>query len=318
MKASRPAEPAVAHALPAGMQVFERGWLSSNCILFADAEGATLVDSGYVSHAEQTHALVMRAVEQHATPRLRRIVNTHLHSDHCGGNALIARLTECEIIVPEGNAQGVRQWDPRSLSFEMLGQRCERFDYTDTFAPGDVLMLAGVEWEALAAPGHDVDSLMLFCRQEGILVSADALWQDGCGAMFPTANPETLAEDFAAAFETFDLVEALDVRLVVPGHSAPFTDVGGALDRARSRLRRLSADPAKNALHVAKVLTKYRLLEERRLSMDTVHAMFGDTPGFQHANRDFDGTPAEFADRAIDDLVRIGVATRDGDWLVDA
>jgi glyoxylase-like metal-dependent hydrolase (beta-lactamase superfamily II) len=306
------------NAMPAGIQVFERGWLSSNCILFQDEPGATLVDSGYITHAEQTYQLVMHALEKHRTPRLRRIINSHLHSDHCGGNALIGRRTHCEIVVPEGNSYGVRNWDQRFLSFEATGQRCDRFDFTDTLSAGDFLTLGGEEWEALAAPGHDVDSLMLWCKDEGILISGDALWEDGCGAMFPTANPKTLDEDFGAAFETLELVESLDVRLVIPGHGKPFTDVDGALDRARSRMRRLSADPAKNAMHVAKVLLKYRLLDDRRMSIDDVHAMFRTVPAIRHANRDIALSPKALADQTMDDLIRVGVARREGDWLLDA
>jgi glyoxylase-like metal-dependent hydrolase (beta-lactamase superfamily II) len=304
-------------AFPRGIQVFERGWLSSNCVLFEDEHGATLIDSGYFSHADQTVALVAHALERHATPRLRRVINTHLHSDHCGGNAALARRLRCEVVIPEGNSYGVRHWDQRFLTFTATGQHCDRFDFTDTVSAGDVLTMGGQEWEALAAPGHDVDSLMFHCEEEGILISGDALWEDGCGAMFPTANPKTLDEDFAAAFETLELVESIDARVVVPGHGRPFTDVDGALDRCRSRLRHLSVDPAKNGRHVAKVLLKYRLLDDRRMSIDTIRTMFREVPAIAHANRDI-GLPSRMlADRTIDDLVRVGVARREGDWLID-
>ena len=43
--------------LPPGMQVFERGWLSANNILFTGSGTTTLVDTGYVTHAPQTLAL---------------------------------------------------------------------------------------------------------------------------------------------------------------------------------------------------------------------------------------------------------------------
>ena len=303
---------------PPGMQVFERGWLSSNCVLFADDTGATLIDSGYFTHADQTLALVNRAIERHRTPRLRRVINTHLHSDHCGGNALLARRTRCEIVIPEGNSFGVRHWDQRFLTFEATGQHCDRFDFTDTVSAGDVLTLGGQEWEALAAPGHDVDSVMFHCEDEGILISGDAIWEDGCGAMFPSANPKTLDEDFSAAFETLELVESLDVRVIVPGHGRPFADAEGALDRVRSRLRRLSADPARNGRHVVKVLLKYRLLDDRRMSMETVHAMFRDVPTITYANRDIGISASALAERTMDDLVRVGAARREGNWLVDA
>ena len=55
--------------MPDGMQVFERGWLSSNSILFADANGATLIDSGYV-----TPANIAAALAQHVNDNVTAIV----------------------------------------------------------------------------------------------------------------------------------------------------------------------------------------------------------------------------------------------------
>jgi glyoxylase-like metal-dependent hydrolase (beta-lactamase superfamily II) len=309
---------ALSDHIPTGMRVFERGWLSSNCILFDDEGGATLIDSGYVSHAEQTYQMVMHAVERLRYPTLRRIINSHLHSDHCGGNALMARRTRCALVVPEGNAYGVKHWDQRFLSFEATGHHCDRFAMTDTVSPGDILTLGGREWEVLAAPGHDVDSVMFHSKEEGVLISGDALWEDGCGAMFPTANPKTLKEDFSAAFETLELCDALDLRMVVPGHGRPFMDIEGAIARARSRLHRLASDPSKNARHVGKVLLKYRLLDDRRMTVDTVRNMFRNVPTLRHANRDLGWSPTAFAERTMEDLVRAGVARREGDWLLDA
>ena len=72
--------------LPASIQVFERGWLSSNNVLLVDDACAALVDTGYTTHAPQTLALVQSALGERS---LDLIVNTHLHSDHCGGNAVI-------------------------------------------------------------------------------------------------------------------------------------------------------------------------------------------------------------------------------------
>ena len=303
--------------LPPGMQLFERGWLSSNCVLFEDDSGATLIDTGFQSHAEQTLALAMHALERHRTPRLRRILNTHLHSDHCGGNALIAKRTRCGIVIPEGNSYAVRHWDHRLLTFESTGQPCARFDFTDTLSAGDVLTLGGMEWEALAAPGHDVDSLMFHCEAEGILISGDALWEDGSGAIFPSANPKTLDEDFGAAFETLGLVESLAARVVIPGHGRPFTDVGGALARARSRMKHLSSDRAKNGRHVVKVLLKYRLLDERRMTIEDVVTMFREVPVIGLAILDIKLPYRDLALRTVDDLVRVGVARVEDDVLLD-
>jgi glyoxylase-like metal-dependent hydrolase (beta-lactamase superfamily II) len=301
-------------ALPPSMQVFERGWLSSNNVLFDD-DGATLVDTGHATHAEQTLALVARALGR--LP-LARVINTHLHSDHCGGNALLARATGCTIVVPAGVVDAVHAWDDDVLSFAATGQRCERFVAAGSIAAGDRVALGGADWQALPAPGHDDCALVFFDAHDGVLISGDALWRDGCGAIFPSADPDTLERDFAAAFATLDLVEACGPRVVIPGHGTPFLDVAAALERARGRLERFEADRARNAHHVGKVLLKYRLLDERRLDVGTIHAMFRDTPILHHAHRDIDESTSAWADRAMVDLVRVGAARVDGDWLIDA
>ena len=82
----------------AGLIVLERGWLSSNNILFAaPAHAPALVDSGYWSHGAQTVALVESVLQGR---RLERIVNTHLHSDHCGGNAALQQAYACASTYP--------------------------------------------------------------------------------------------------------------------------------------------------------------------------------------------------------------------------
>ena len=115
-----------------GLSVFERGWLSSNNVLIHAAPGepgAVLVDSGHLNHAEQTVALVRRALAGRPGERLARIVNTHLHSDHCGGNAaLVAAFHDVPIAIPPGQAEAIRHWDQSALSYEPTGQRVARFD----------------------------------------------------------------------------------------------------------------------------------------------------------------------------------------------
>ena len=48
---------------------------------------------------------------------LARIVNTHLHSDHCGGNAELQRTFGATIHVPAGHAGAVARWNEDELTF---------------------------------------------------------------------------------------------------------------------------------------------------------------------------------------------------------
>lgn len=302
-----------------GLSVFERGWLSSNNLLVhpaAGEPGALLVDASHVNHAAQTVALVGQALR--GAPLLR-VLNTHLHSDHCGGNAALQRAFGAQIIVPPGEAQAVRDWAEPQLSFHLTGQRLERFPVDDTLQPGSRFVAGGREWQVLAAPGHDPHSVVLFDATGGVLLSADALWERGFGVVFPEMAGEPGFDDVGA---TLDLIAGLPVRVVVPGHGAPFTDVAAALQRARQRLAGLQADPARHALHGLKVLLKYHLMEERSQPLAEVLAWADQAPLLAELWQRF--APVGMASaqawtlQALEQLAAQGALRREGEQVLDA
>lgn len=300
--------------LPASMQVFERGWLSANNVLFT-GEHSALVDSGYVTHAPQTLALVRHALGGRA---LDRLLNTHLHSDHCGGNAALQAAYGCRTAIPVAEAAKVAAWDEEALSYRATGQQCPRFGFDAVLAPGDELDLGGLRWQVLGAPGHDPHALLLFCAQEGVLIAGDALWENGFGVIFPELAGEP---GFGEVGATLDLIATLDARVVVPGHGRVFGDVPGALRRAYSRLDYLSSDPRRNAENAVKVLLKFLLLERQRLALADLPSLLASIPVVaaalrliehgEHVDHDALATWATSA------LVRAGAARIDGPWLLD-
>ena len=298
--------------LPTTMQVLERGWLSSNNIVFTGRDRTALVDSGYLTHAPQTLALIKHALQGRP---LDLLVNTHLHSDHCGGNAAVQQTYACRTLIPAAEADKVRAWDEDALTYTSTGQQCARFTFDDTIAPGDVLDLGDLDWQALGAPGHDPHSLILYCPQERILISADALWENGFGVIFPELDGES---GFAETRATLALIAALDIRLVIPGHGAPFTDVSKALDTAFSRIDYLAADPVRNAQNAVKVLMKFLLLERQRLPLSDVLRLMSDIRLFATSNQRYlHQSESDLVQWTIGQLVRAGAAAVEGDMLVN-
>lgn len=298
--------------LPPTMRVFERGWLSSNNILFIGREQTALVDSGYLTHALQTVALVRHALQGRP---LDLLLNTHLHSDHCGGNAALQQAYACRTSIPEAEAHKVLAWDSGALTFAATGQQCDRFSFDDTLRPGDALVLGGIDWQVLAAPGHDPHSLILYCPDERILISADALWENGFGVIFPELEGES---GFAETRATLELIAGLEVRLVIPGHGAPFADVHKALDTAFSRVDYFEADPVRNAQNAVKVMLKFLLLERQHLALAELPSLLAEGRLFAVANERFlKKTESELAQWAANQLVRAGAAEIAGDSLLN-
>ncbi|OWQ44904.1 MBL fold metallo-hydrolase [Roseateles noduli] len=290
--------------LPSSMTVLERGWLSSNNVLLHGTtpdEGAVLVDTGYASHSEQTLALVAAALRP--TEAVRLIVNTHLHSDHCGGNRAISERYQCPILIPPGDFSAIERWDESALSYRMTGQQCERFSPTGKLQPDRVLQQAGREWQIHSAPGHDPHSVILFEPESATLISADALWERGFGIVFPELDG---ANAFAEVAATLDIIEALRPRVVIPGHGAPFQDVQSALRSARERLNYFQREPTRHALHAAKALTVFHMLEIRQSSAKELIAWLQSTPILISTwQRFFSAEPLpEWTTQLLDDLVR--------------
>ena len=291
--------------------MLERGWMSSNNILLhGSGAGAVLVDAGHALHAGQTVELVRHAL---AGEPLARLVNTHLHSDHCGGNAALQRAFGCRLSIPPGQWEAARAWDEVALSYGPTGQHCERFVPDDRLQPGETFDVAGRRWQALAAPGHDPHSLILFNAADGIVISADALWERGFGVVFPELEGESAFDDVG---RVLDLIESLRAKVAVPGHGAPFGDIAGALQFARERLAAFRARPEAHARHGAKVLVKYHVMEARQQPLDELLTWCAATPLFgavwQRLGQP-QGSAAAYADAIVADLCKGGaLALRDG------
>jgi glyoxylase-like metal-dependent hydrolase (beta-lactamase superfamily II) len=300
--------------LPVSITVFERGWLSSNNVLIFGETHSALVDSGYCTHAEQTLHLVQHAL---AGRPLDVLVNTHLHSDHCGGNNMLqANYPKLHTAIPPGLADAVTIWDPTKLTYTPTGQQCHRFVYSSLLEPRTTMQLGDLDWQVHAAPGHDTHSVILFEPVSKTLISADALWENGFGVVFPELEGQHAFQEVA---DTLDLIEALQPAIVIPGHGPVFTDTKKALGLARSRLKNFVSNPVKHANYAGKVLLKFKLLEVHRIACLDLNAWALATPYFNalHA-RYFDHLDiASWLEQLRQDLLRSGAARQDGLYITD-
>lgn len=305
------------HLAQLGITVFERGWLSSNNVLFQGAESTALVDSGYCTHSGQTVALVQDVLESRP---LDFLLNTHLHSDHCGGNAALqSAFPQLKTLIPPGQAAAVSNWNPVMLTHEPTGQTCPAFNFQGILAIGNTVQLGDAPWEIHAAKGHDPHSVVLFEPVSRVLISADALWENGFGVVFPELEGLDAFEEVA---DTLSLIEALNPATVIPGHGAVFEDVKSALQRARSRLDQFAKNPEKHRKYALKVLLKFKLLEWQNISFNDLTVWYANTPYIARIEG-LDPSPDPQALRLslnslIADLARSNALLVDGDRIINA
>lgn len=301
--------------LPTGMHVFERGWLSSNNILFTGGDKTLLVDSGYCTHSTQTISLVEDALGPRS---LDTLVNTHLHSDHCGGNsALQSRYPTLKTVIPPGHATQVRDWDAVALTYAPTGQLCPQFQFSKTLQPGTQIQFGATAWEIHAAAGHDPHSVVFFEPVAKMLISADALWESGFGVVFPELEGDNAFSDVSA---TLDLIERLGPRLVVPGHGRIFIYTPAILKLARQRLSAFVSNPSRHAHHAAKVLLKFKLLEIQRQPLEEFIQWAVTTSYLQEIRRKFfsEISTSRWIASLCEELVHTGVASMDGTHITNS
>lgn len=296
-----------------GLTLIERDWLSANQIVFAAAPDspATVVDTGYVTHADTTLALVSHALG--AAP-LARIVNTHLHADHCGGNQRLQRAwPDVQTWVPQASLAAVRAWDTWALGYARVHQHCPPFIADHGLAPGATLHLGGRPWHVHAAPGHDPHAVLLWEPASRTLIAGDALWQARLAIIFPELDD---ADGFAPTRATLDLIEQLAPRWVIPGHGPAFADVASALAASRRRLDQFEAEPRRHDAHAARALLMFALMARTAPSRAALQADLQATPVFQQmARRLGQHDLAAWTDALVQRLLDDGWVAQQGDTL---
>jgi len=289
--------------LPPQIHVFVRDWLSANNIVLKSPGGHVLIDTGYVRHAPLTLALLRSPLGLDDGP-LSKIVNTHCHSDHIGGNATIQRAYGCPIALPEGEAPLIERWDTKALWLDYADQHTDRFAVDEILRAGSTHVWGNLEWLALAAPGHDMGALVFFNPEHRILVSGDALWENGFGLVMPRAVEPAAVP---ATRATLDMIAALDARVVIPGHGEVFTDAAGALTRAYARIAAFEADDSRVARHALKVLLTFCLLDRQSMPLADLPAYVERVAIYRDLNAAcLRLAPSELAELLVRELVRGG------------
>jgi glyoxylase-like metal-dependent hydrolase (beta-lactamase superfamily II) len=299
--------------LPPQVHVLVRDWLSGNNVVLLSGDGHVLVDSGYATHAPLTVALVQRVLD--GAP-LARLVNTHGHSDHVGGNAAIEAAYRCPIAFPDAEADLVERWDTKALLYDYADQHAPRFGVDERLRTGATHIWGDLEWRMLAAPGHDMGALVFYNPEHRILISGDALWENGYGFVMPQCMaPEALP----ATRATLDMIAELDVRVVIPGHGEPFTDVSAALDRAYKRTDAYAADDTRMARYALKALLAFTLLARRSMRVAELPAYVERIGVYRDINAAvLRMTPAALAQMLVGELQRVNAVRVESGNVVPA
>jgi len=178
--------------------------MDSNVFLVENRGETVVVDAGMDSTAEYVLASLGKLL---GGAKPKALVLTHMHIDHVGGAAAIAREYSCEVVMHEKDADAIVKGDPVRTGAAMFGGSVEPLKVRK-LAEGD--KVAGME--VIHTPGHTIGSMCLYDSKSKSLISGDTVFRDGVGRWdLPTGNVKSLHESVAR-------LAAMDVEGLYPGH----------------------------------------------------------------------------------------------------
>jgi hydroxyacylglutathione hydrolase len=189
-------------------RMFTVGPVQENCYIVRakGSERAVIVDPG--DEADR----ITEALEALGVTTVEAILLTHTHFDHIGAVAPVARATGAPVYCPELETQVLA--DIMSyVPWPGFGP-FESYDADETVKGGELLELAGLQFEVSFTPGHSPGHVSYALRDHGALFSGDVLFQGSVGRVdLPGGDWPTLL----ASIES--LINAYPPGMTVyPGH----------------------------------------------------------------------------------------------------
>ncbi|HEY9788279.1 MAG TPA: MBL fold metallo-hydrolase [Candidatus Obscuribacterales bacterium] len=212
---------------------------STNCWLFEEKDGLTLVDAAHPWHA----LIIMGAVEHLGRP-LKRIVITHAHPDHAGAAAELSSRTGADVFAHEsevGFLQGrgcMAELDGFWLCRAIL-KTGHRFGMLNPPAIENVCPLVDGDTvgslKVIHTPGHTPGSISLWSQQaRGIFCGDNVLSSFNVlhlGMPWFTLDGKTLRQSLKRYAE-------LPAQLLLPGHGPVYCREHASRDVLRLVARR--------------------------------------------------------------------------------
>lgn len=186
-------------------------------VLYDDTKEAVIVDPGCFT--QQEFDFLVDSIESEGLKPVR-LVNTHCHLDHVGGNSYVMKHYNLKLEAHDLDLPTLHQ---APLSAQMYGiHNFIASPEPDVFiSEKDTIRFGESELEIRFVPGHAPGHVVFYAREEGFVIAGDTLFQQSIGRTdLPGGNHELLLSSIEQQLFTLP-----DSTVVYCGHG-PSTEIG--------------------------------------------------------------------------------------------
>jgi len=197
------------------IDIFVTGPLAVSTYLLRSDDDCCAVDPGGPGPHTLEQVLVDKKIE------LRQIWLTHGHGDHIAGvGPLKERFPSARLCCPAADAAMLTDAERNLSRLYEFSVACPAPD--ELIRPGDALTIGQTQWLALDTSGHTPGGMSYYCRDEGVVLTGDALFSGGIGRTdLPAADSQQLLENIRR-----QLLSLPDDTKILPGHGPTSTIQG--------------------------------------------------------------------------------------------
>ena len=213
-----------------------RGWhnrIASSALggathLLRTPHGCVIIDTGHPRYARET-VRALRDVTAFRTAPLTQVLHTHLHADHTGASALLARCQPGAAFLAAPDATGCAfRREERAL-----GIVPRPFTITKRLYHNDVLALGDDELRCLETPGHCDGHLCYFLQRRRVLFCGDIIANADIGTLDITRPWRESVERMRGSIE---MLHGLNPLCICPAHGSSMAPTPLLWKRLQRRL----------------------------------------------------------------------------------
>ena len=196
------------------LKTYTVGPFSENTYLLSTENESILFDPGFFDPVEYR---TFKDELDESGSQLIAVILTHAHVDHLLGLEKVLKDYKVHVYL---NHSDLYLWENFPNQAQMFGFRTASFDFVPEPLPEQKDFKVGdFQFDVLYTPGHSPDHVSLYFKDEGLLISGDALFMQSIGRTdLYKGDFDTLATSIRKKLYTLP-----DETVVWPGHGLSTT-----------------------------------------------------------------------------------------------